>query len=108
MDETFNPTYLDDPRVRYKSWAGRTCEVWESNCPNPVNAYLVVTYELLKSKAGDNDAIVPTDSAKWGDFQGVIDADHFDEVGQLAGMTGSFDHLKFYRAIVEAIEAEGY
>ena len=106
--EEFNKTHLDDPRVAYKSWAGRTCEVWESNCPNPVNAYLVVTYELLKSQAGENDAIVPTDSAKWTGFQGVLDADHFDEVGQLAGMTGGFDHLKFYQSVVDGTAADGY
>jgi triacylglycerol esterase/lipase EstA (alpha/beta hydrolase family) len=107
MDETFNPMCPDDPRVAYKSWAGRTCWAWES-CGNAVNAYLAVTHQLLRDKAGDNDGIVPTQSAVWTGFQWVLAADHFDEVGQLAGMTGGFDHLAFYKTVVEAMRAEGF
>jgi triacylglycerol esterase/lipase EstA (alpha/beta hydrolase family) len=107
MRGEFNPQNPDDPRVAYRSWAGKTCYAWE-NCGTAVNSYLVPTFEILRSRVGDNDGIVPTESAKWTGFQSVIAADHFDEVGQIAGMTGSFDHLRFYRGIVESIEADGY
>ncbi|MBI5528853.1 MAG: hypothetical protein HY897_21195 [Deltaproteobacteria bacterium] len=107
MRGEFNPKNPDDPRVVYKSWAGKTCYAWE-NCGTAVNSYLVPTFEILRAKAGDNDGILPTESAKWTGFESVIAADHFDEVGQIAGMTGSFDHLRFYRGIVESIEADGY
>jgi triacylglycerol lipase len=107
MTGTFNPLYADDPRVTYKSWAGKTCLAWEG-CGDSVSAFLVTTYEFIKSKAGDNDGMCPVESARWTGFQSVLAADHMKEVGQLAGMTGSFDYISFYRAMIEAMSAEGF
>jgi triacylglycerol esterase/lipase EstA (alpha/beta hydrolase family) len=59
--------------------------------------------------AGDNDGMVPTKSAHWGDFRGEIPADHFDEVGQLFGITSpNFDHRDFYLGRARDLASEGH
>ena len=101
MDE-FNEDVPDHPDVRYFSWSARSCGVVEMGCREEMNgeivaAYLIPSYRLLQLLAGDNDGIVPTDSAVWGEHLGTLGADHFDEVGQLAGETSDgFNHRAFY------------
>ncbi|MCX7957516.1 MAG: triacylglycerol lipase [Deltaproteobacteria bacterium] len=105
---TFNSRYPDDSRVSYYSYAGKTCRVWE-DCGDTVDAEIALTYEILRSKTGDNDGIVPTESAKWGKFLGVLPADHFDEVGQVAGVTNpNFNHIEFYKSLAELLRREGF
>jgi triacylglycerol esterase/lipase EstA (alpha/beta hydrolase family) len=104
----FNELYPDDPRVKYRSWAGKSCYSWESGCVNPVNVYLMPTFQYLRGAMGDNDGIVGSDSCVWTGFQDYINADHFDEVGQLLGATGAFDHLAFYTLVFDTMRAAGY
>ena len=33
-------------------------------------------YWYIRYRAGENDGLVHTESAKWGELKGVIDADH--------------------------------
>ena len=105
---TFNPQTPDDPRVAYVSWTGKTCDVTEGTCDNPVHALIAASYWILRDAAGDNDGIVPVSSAPWGDFRGTVDADHFSEIGQFAGVTGTFEHLEFYKARARDFAAEGH
>jgi triacylglycerol lipase len=107
MEKEFNPQYPDDPRVKYKSWAGKSCWAWE-DCGNPIDPIMAATYGVLRNLAGDNDGIVPTASAVWGDFKGVIIGSHMNEVGHLFGATGPFDYIKFYSDMMAATKAEGY
>ncbi len=93
----FNPQNPDDPRVDYQSWMGRTC-LSVLACGDAVDAPILTGYQILTSVAGDNDGVVPVSSAPWGAYHGTVPADHFDEVGQVAGATSpEFDHLAFYR-----------
>ncbi len=104
----FNKKYQDDPGVKYFSYAGKTCRVWE-NCGDTVDVEISLTYELLRSQVGDNDGIVPTASAMWGNFLGVLPADHFDEVGQVAGVTNeNFNHIEFYKSLARLLVDEGF
>ena len=101
----FNPTNPDDPRVHYVSWTGRTCQIWD-DCGNVCDVELAVSYEIVKAKAGANDGLIPVSSAPWGTFRGTVTADHFDEIGQLAGATGpSFDHRQFYLQLARDLVA---
>ena len=118
----FNPTYLDDARVRYESYAGRTnLRLGRAECAGSVlpngNA-LDLTAAPLQASAtaieGNpfaplvNDGLVPVASARYGTFVRCVAADHLDEVGQpvLAGLAiRSFDHLAFYRAVVARLRA---
>ena len=100
--EAFNEEVLDLPEVYYSSWSGRSCGNTELGCQNEnegerIDPLLNPTYQFLKQAEGDNDGIVGVDSGKWGEWQGTIPADHFDEVGQIAdGNNAAFDHKAFY------------
>lgn len=57
---------------------------------------------------GDHDGMVPVDSAKWGDFRGVVRADHLELVGWNLGLPDAriarpFDYLTFWSRIVAGI-----
>ncbi|RMG98518.1 MAG: hypothetical protein D6705_05780 [Deltaproteobacteria bacterium] len=105
---SFNPANPDDPRVDYHSWMGRTC-LSELSCGDVVDAPILTGYEILTQVAGDNDGVVPVSSAPWGEYHGTVPADHFDEVGQVAGATGSqFDHLAFYLDRVRDLRDAGH
>ncbi|MCA9682535.1 MAG: hypothetical protein KC457_10100 [Myxococcales bacterium] len=94
MQGEFNSTYVDDPRVKYWSWMGHTC-VGGIGCQDVLDPLLLFSYELIP---GDNDGLVPEESAKWGEFLGLIPADHIDQIGQIGGLTSpNYDHIQFFR-----------
>lgn len=97
MQEEFNVIYIDDPRVKYWSWTGETC-VAGIGCDDAVDPLLLFSYETIAALAGPNDGLVPESSAKWGEYLGVVPADHIDEIGQIAGVTSkNYDHVAFFR-----------
>ena len=116
MEGEFNPAHPDDTRVTYWSWAGYTCGMLDFDCRREhdderVGTVLSLTYNLIKNGPedegyGPNDGMVPVYSAKWGTYMGHVNADHADEIGQLK--SGDFDHLGFYRSIVEKMNEEGF
>lgn len=122
----FNVANRDDPRVRYWSWAGRShlrtgaAVCGDARYPNePLRvdptflplapfAALIEGFDPLNNV---NDGMVSVQSARWGEFQGCVPADHFDEVGQIArtgAIASGFDHIAFYRRIVSDARAAGY
>jgi triacylglycerol lipase len=121
----FNAANPDDPRVLYWSWAGRShlrtgvavCGgARYENEPLRVDptvlplAPFAALIEGLDPIENVNDGLVSVRSARWGVFQGCVPADHFDEVGQIARVgpiASGFDHLAFYRRIVDDLRAAG-
>jgi len=114
MTETFNPTYEDDPRVAYTSYAGRSngrtglfaCgDSTYANAPlrlAPTHPVLFVTGQYLEQgRLVVNDGLVTVDSARWGRFEQCIPADHLGEIGW-----NDFDQLAFYRTLVQRIRRE--
>jgi triacylglycerol lipase len=61
--------------------------------------------------AQDNDSQVPVESARWGEFRGILRTDHLELIGWNLGWSSPrtarpFDHLGFWtRAVNEAIAA---
>jgi triacylglycerol lipase len=59
----------------------------------------------------DNDGMVPVSSAHWGNFRGIVRADHLELLGWSLGLPDAqsarpFDHLRFWtRAAAEALAA---
>ena len=59
----------------------------------------------------DNDGMVPVSSAHWGNFRGIVRADHLELLGWSLGLPDAqsgrpFDHLHFWtRAATEAMAA---
>jgi triacylglycerol lipase len=101
--EVFNETYKDAVGVEYWSWSSRSCGILEPGCRDDsdnelVDVLLGASYTLLL-RFGENDGIVPTASMLWGEHLGMLFADHFDEVGQIADGERDedpFDHRAFY------------
>ncbi len=121
MASSFNPRYVDDPRVKYESYAGRTnsasglgvCDGGvfpnEPNDTDVAQLPLGVLAAFLEDGKGKvNDGLVTVESAKWGTFLGCVPADHLKEVGQLGPAAQSFDHLAFFRALVARVRANGF
>ncbi len=124
MKDEFNKKYVDDSRVTYESYAGRTnrqsgtgvCD--DAAVPNQPKATdlaqaplfpFAVYLEGGKGKA--NDGLVTVESSKWGTFVGCVPADHLKEVGliNINGKTLSgFDHKEFFRSIVKRIRENGF
>jgi hypothetical protein len=104
----FNPSNPDDPRVSYISWTGRTC-LYGISCDDICDVEIRWAYDIIYLIAGDNDGMVPVTSAQWGDYRGEVPADHFDEVGQLFGVTNeNFDHREFYLERSRDLAREGH
>lgn len=75
----FNLINIDHPDVYYQSYAGAM-----KNSRSDMTLWLVHT--IVKRKDGENDGLVSIESAKWGEFKGVIKGQgnrgisHADEV----------------------------
>lgn len=128
--EDFNAKHLDDGRVYYQSWAGvssvfgidnpkdiEACEgkfLWHEGQSDVMNAQLVPMAAVLAPGVSftPNDGMATVEAAKWGEFQGCIPADHFDEVGQIrhdsADPHTGFDHLRFYRNLAYGLTERGF
>lgn len=108
MQGEFNSTYVDDPRVKYWSWTGETC-VSGIGCQDMLDPLLLFSFNTIYAVAGPNDGLVPEESAKWGEYLGVVPADHIDEVGQIAGVTSlAYDHVAFYRDNARMLRENSY
>ena len=119
MAEVFNPKYRNARSVRYTSYAGRTnfqtgigpCDDGVSwNNPfqvafSPLHVATALFLEEGRFKA--NDGAVTVESAKWGQFQRCVPADHMSEVGQRTPFASEFDHVGLFREIVADLRDHG-
>jgi triacylglycerol lipase len=105
----FAADYPDVEAVPRFSWAGQTCSRLDEPCREEtggevVDLLLAGFYHAIRRAHADddyegaNDGLVPVQSSIWGEFLGILPADHLDEVGQIASNPdeGPFLHLDFY------------
>ena len=110
----FNAAYPDVDGVYYASYAGLSCGALDFPCQLGNNGEVVdplfsIVHGFLLLASGDNDGLVPVESAKWGDYQGTISADHMDEVGQIADVFNpAFDHKAFFLGEIRRLAALGH
>jgi triacylglycerol lipase len=120
MTNVFNPKYVDDSRVVYQSYGGRTnlrtgvlaCgDGLYPNDPTDLDVaqgpLAVLAAFLEDGKLEVNDGLVTVASSKWGTFQQCVAADHLKEVGQLGALASSFDHRALFRDIVGRLRSSG-
>lgn len=121
----FNTRITDQPEVYYASVAGRTdgarggeaCETrhapdfiekWRETT-DPVDPMFRYSEAALEEP---NDGLISVENQKWGEFLGCVPADHFDEVGQIAGdppgPENDWDHEEFFVSLVEFLHDRGY
>ncbi|MFB6274383.1 MAG: esterase/lipase family protein [Salinibacter sp.] len=104
METTFNPETPNHPDVEYRSYgcqAGKGTDV-------PVAPIFRYFNRYLFEREGVNDGIVSVESARWGEYQGTLDADHGQQVGISSGLAPHFDSNALYASIVENLADEGY
>lgn len=121
--EQFNRDHPDHPDIAYRSWAGRSVpnllyrDFAQQECSsgifeNPHRLDLLdpmfrVTWQIVRDRDGINDGLVSIRSAKWGEFQGCVPADHIDEVGLLwdppRDLISGFEYLVLFERIAEAM-----
>jgi len=94
----FNDAVRDRPDVRYLSFAGARPEA-----ETPLWARRMV--RTIAEADGDNDAQVSVTSARWGDFRGVVRADHWELIGWNLGrarpeVARPYPHLALLKAAV--------
>ena len=62
-----------------------------------VSSYLLLSHGYVENREGSNDGLVSVESARWGNFLGVLPADHLDEVGHRYDLSNQpFDSAQFY------------
>ena len=109
----FNEAVPDRADVRYWSWAGVSCGAIDLGCRRSHGGEVVeLVFEasllLVSITEGDNDGLVGVESAHWGEFLGQINADHMDEVGQIADLFNpAFDAGGFYLTEARRLAAAG-
>ncbi|MBI5181367.1 MAG: hypothetical protein HZA06_00475 [Nitrospirae bacterium] len=70
----FNDEIANVEGIKYISYVG--VQKWYK-----INFILQIPYWYIRYKTGQNDGLVHAESAKWGDFRGMIDADHLNQIG---------------------------
>ncbi len=105
MEQVFNPNTPDSSEVTYFSYAGKLYGA------SP-NLLLTPTTLILQYYDGDNDGVVPVQSAKWGIWKGTVTGlfgvDHFMEINHLFGNSPGFDVKGFYVDICEMLEGYNF
>ena len=104
----FNIKVPDAPGVYYQSYAA----VIDGSFPNLVWRQM---YSIINEYEGANDGLVSVDSAKWGNYRGLMTCDgiyrasHIDAVG-MHFLTGvyCFDAPGFYRGLVHELKLKGF
>lgn len=102
----FNNKVVDSEDVLYQSITSKMKNVLSS--PFPLNA----GYLLAKSFDGENDGLVGVESAKWGDFLGLIETDnkgisHGDVIDLLRIDIKGYDVCECYVDILKRLKERG-
>jgi triacylglycerol lipase len=91
------------PGVKYFSYGG---EVPASR----LSPLLRRGWNILKSVQGPNDGMVAVSSARWGEYLGTIQADHFAQTPDAVFLRPGedFDSLGFFSRLVEDLARRGF
>ena len=101
--QVFNARTPDMPGVRYFSYGG-------SVPSGRVTPMLRRAWNLLNAMEGPNDGMVSVESARWGEFLGTLQADHFAQTpDRIFVRPGEdFDALGFYFRLLEDLARRGF
>ncbi len=99
----FNACTPDRPEVRYFSIGGAVPQ-------SRVSPALRRAWTLLTPVEGANDGMVSTTSARWGEYLGTINADHYAQTPDSVFLRPGedFDALGFYSRLIEDLARRGY
>ena len=103
MTNEFNHNVPDSPDVEYFSWSGKASLTGK----NKVKPFLLTFFTIISLMDGANDGMVSVDSAKWGNWLGTLEVDHYGMIGQPMGLT-NFDYLSFFLKEANRLEKAGF
>ncbi|MGP1577462.1 MAG: lipase family alpha/beta hydrolase [Treponema sp.] len=104
--EKFNTENPNDPNVRYFSYAAKI----KNALDDPM---FCVTFPIVKHTDGDNDGLIPIESAQWGVFKGIIEnagsrgISHADAVDIRRSPIDGFDITDVYVKHIEELKRLG-
>lgn len=108
MINVFNPNTPNMSGVYYQSYAYKVKNILGSTM-------LGITWLAMLPFEGANDGLVSVESAKWGNFKGVIEGawwaagvDHMAAVGLLSLPTPGYDAPDHFRGIAADLKNRGY
>jgi hypothetical protein len=98
----FNPLTPDSPSVKYYSY-GAYLPYW------PIGNPLKWAATIIESRDGPNDGLVSLNSARWGEYLGTVECDHWDLCGRWKFKVGTpkFDVEGFWRSVSSGLAKEG-
>jgi triacylglycerol lipase len=105
--EIFNHANPDKPGVYYQSYASKLRFFFG----DPLHLFL---YPVIKITDGDNDGLCPVESAKWGDFKGIITTRGLFGISHGGGIDlyripyRGIRIPEFYCSIVEGLAEQGF
>lgn len=105
--ERFNQQTPDVPGVYYQSYASKMQDALS-------DLLLAVPYCMIRPLEGDNDGLVSTSSAQWGDFRGVIEnkyhrgISHGDMIDLKREDYRDFDIVECFVGIVSDLKERGF
>lgn len=107
MENVFNPNTPNIPTIYYQSYAYKITNVLGGGVMYP-------TWRIMLPYEGDNDGLVSVDSAKWGEFKGVITGwpmfggvNHIDSVHVILPRPG-YDPPTLIKNIAMDLKKRGY
>jgi triacylglycerol lipase len=106
MNNVFNPATPDAPGVLYWSFSG-IANPFALGGQGYLEPSFILTWSLMEADGIHNDGVVPEASAHWGNYRGLLPADHLEEVGQPLGITPAFDHAAFYANLLQSLHDQG-
>jgi triacylglycerol lipase len=105
--KNFNEEVKDVEEVYYQSYATVMRNLFS-------DYILTIPYLIVKLTEGDNDGLVSTDSAKWGEFRGILENKHYRGIshGDIIDLRRDdykeFDVIEKYVEIVSELKDKGY
>ena len=102
--DSFNPSVPDHPDVLYRSFAGSAGK----GTLHSINPLLRPFNSLMYAREGVNDGLVSVNSAKWGRYEGEIEADHAQQIGIDIMPSSSFSSVEFMADQVRILGEMGY
>lgn len=99
----FNEVTPDQPEVTYFSYGGAVPI-------QRVTPFLRRAWNILTTLEGPNDGMVSLTSARWGEYLGTVQADHFAQTPDAVFLRQGedFDALGFYIRVVENLARRGF
>ena len=99
----FNKKVPNHPDVKYWSYSARAGK----GTNNGISPFLRPLNYILYSREGLNDGFVSSESARWGTYQGMLAADHAQQLGIQLPLITNFDSFGFFCDLAELLASEG-